>query len=36
MKDLRAVNRREMDLMRMFLLLQRERRKEVLEGTSVK
>jgi hypothetical protein len=32
-KDLRAVNRRQMELMRMLLLLQRARRKEVPEGT---
>jgi hypothetical protein len=35
-KDIRVVNKRQMELMRMFLLLQRERRKEVPEGTSVK
>jgi hypothetical protein len=32
-KDLKVVNIRQMELMRMFLLLQRARRKEVLEGT---
>jgi hypothetical protein len=32
-KDLRAVNRRQMELMRMLLLLQRARRKEVPGGT---
>jgi hypothetical protein len=32
-KDLRAVDKRHMELMRMFLLLQRERRKEVSGGT---
>jgi hypothetical protein len=31
-KDIRAVDRRQMELMRMLLLLQRERRKEVREG----
>jgi hypothetical protein len=32
-KDLKAVNRRHMELMRMLLLLQRARRNEVHEGT---
>jgi hypothetical protein len=32
-KDLRVVERRQMELMRMLLLLQTERRKEVLGGT---
>jgi hypothetical protein len=32
-KDLKAVDRRQMELMRMLLLLQRGRRKEVLGGT---
>jgi hypothetical protein len=32
-KDLRAVNKRQTEMMRMLLLLQRARRKEVLEGT---
>jgi hypothetical protein len=32
-KDLRAVEKRQMELMRMFLLLQRSRTKEVSGGT---
>jgi hypothetical protein len=32
-KDLREVNIRNMELMRMLFLLQRARRNEVLEGT---
>jgi hypothetical protein len=32
-KDLRVMERRQMELMRMFLLLQKARRKEVLGGT---
>jgi hypothetical protein len=34
--DLREVDKRKMELTRMFLLLQREIRKEVLGGTSIK